>query len=65
MNLKPANDGKFWMPYDEYLTLFWGTGVAIYEPFKHFEIYENKVGEYSQWIALVDNPVDQELFITV
>jgi len=33
VNLVKANDGAFWMPYDNYINMFTTTGVALYQPY--------------------------------
>lgn len=63
VNLNSVNDGKFWMDFDEYLSLFYATGVAFDQPFEHHDIYEKKIGAVDSVFALMDNPVDQDLYM--
>ena len=34
VNLVVANDGVFWMPYDNFIKFFSRTGVAFYDDYK-------------------------------
>ena len=63
VDLKPQNDGIFWMEYDTYLKYFWNTGVALYDNYAAYHQLDfNLHKNYTMFT--IKNPVTQHLYIT-
>ena len=59
-----ADDGAFWMPFDKFMTSFFGVGVAFYEPYKGYSVEKLLLKEQNTYITF-ENPTDQMLYITL
>lgn len=64
VDLKPSNDGIFWMPYDLFVTRYYYSTVALYQPYK-FKVTNFKLGPRGDLLYSIDNPKDQYFYVTV
>lgn len=62
VNLVDADDGIFWMPYENFIRFFRKVDVAYYQDYK--TEYKHYVADNRQKLLKINNPVDQELYIT-
>ena len=62
VNLKVADDGIFWMPYQNFITYFDSVDVAFYGDYKH--VAKNFKPSEKQTTLVVNNPVAQYVYIT-
>lgn len=58
-----ANDGTFWMPFDNFMKYFRRIGVALYREYKYSSL-PLKFKERSK-VLTITNPTDQLLYVTV
>jgi hypothetical protein len=62
VDLKVADDGYFWMPYENYVSFFWRTNVAFTQDWKTV-LKDVKLSE--EWTYFkIRNPVEQYLYVT-
>lgn len=57
-----SNDGAFFLPFDLYVTEFWGASVALYQPYKGFH-QENYMQSVRSQTFTVNNPAEQEFYV--
>lgn len=62
VDLKVANDGIFWMPYQNFITYFRKADVAYYGDYKH--VVKNFKPSVRQTRLVINNPVAQHVYIT-
>ena len=63
VNLQKANDGIFWMNYDDYIKYFYNTGVAMYDKYAAYDVQNVKpTKKYATYE--IDNPTDQIWYLT-
>lgn len=59
-----ANDGSIYMPFDYYMKYFYILSVAYDEPYKYEKRWNYKMAKKILYFT-VDNPQDQQVYITV
>jgi hypothetical protein len=60
VNFTSGNDGTFFMPFDTYVTYYWGVSIAAYQPWKGFAQQNIKQNVRSTtWT--ITNPSEQEM----
>lgn len=62
VGLVKANDGAFFLPFDTYVTYFWGASVSIWHTYAGYQQINTK---QTAWAVdyTVTNPTAQELYV--